>query len=107
MSEINIIGSDVGRSFTANVGDSVNVELEENLSTGYSWESATSSSLILSLTETKHDQPPQSAAGAPGMRSFRFVATSRGAATIDLKLRRPWDPPGVAAQTFSVHVEVR
>lgn len=105
MPDISITMGDAGRSFTLNVGDGAVITLEENLSTGYSWEVAGLPASI-SVVEASHDQPASHMVGATGTKVFRFAAIARGAGQIVLSLRRPWEPPGAAVRSFAIRVTV-
>jgi len=107
MPEIAIKSQDAGRSFTLNPGDGLVIELEENLSTGYSWEVRESPGGILRLAGAEHEEAARTALGATGTKRFRFAATSQGSGRIELVLRRPWDPPDRVAQSFAAQIEVR
>jgi inhibitor of cysteine peptidase len=93
--------SDQGQSLHVGVGDTVLVELQENLSTGSSWQLVAQPS-FLELIDSAH-QPAawRGGTGAPGVRRFRFLVTGPGDGGLDAVLLRPWDPENVWGQ-FSV-----
>ncbi len=106
MREIVVRSSDDGRDFTVNMGDSVNVELEETPGTGYSWELGAPAS-GLQMIESVQLPTTQVGLGTPTLRRVRFVTVGPGTHRLELRLRRPWDSPGVAAQRFSVNIVVQ
>lgn len=82
---------------TAAVGETVDIRLDGNMTTGYSWAIDTmASSGMEAVTATgeayeapKTDQP---IAGAPGVQVFHFTAAAPGEARVVFVYRRPWMP---------------
>lgn len=105
MSEIMVRRPDLGRPVDARQGDVIILELEENLSTGYSWDLARLPGFV-TVTESSQEAATPPRLGAPGVRRFRLAATATGQGTIEGHLRRPWDPTNVADR-FSVQLSVR
>ena len=105
MSEIMVRQPELGRPVDARQGDVIILELEENLSTGYSWD-LTGLPGFVTVAESSQEAATPPRLGAPGVRRFRLVATATGQGTIEGHLRRPWDPANVADR-FSVQLSVR
>ncbi len=104
MSEIVVRQSNLGRPVNVRQGDIV-LELEENPSTGYSWDLAGLPAFV-TVAESSHEAAAPPRLGAPGLRRFRLLATATGVGTIEGQLRRPWDPANVA-ERFSIPLSVR
>lgn len=90
----------------ARVGDTIEVLLAENPSTGYRWEVAAFDNSVLSAEESRFS-PAAGGAGAGGTRHMAFAVRDAGTGRIELVLRRSWEPAGAAIQRWSVTVEVR
>jgi inhibitor of cysteine peptidase len=105
MSEIVVRQSDLGRPIEARQGDVIVLELEENPSTGYSWDLAGLPPFV-TVAESSHEAAAAPRLGAPGLRRFRLLATGAGVGTLEGQLRRPWEPANVA-ERFSLPVSVR
>jgi predicted secreted protein len=75
-------------------GDSLELRLRENPSTGFRWEVVESGEPACALVHD--DFEPGQRAGEPGVRVYRWSANGAGRCTIALRLRRQWDSPDVA-----------
>ena len=76
------------------VGDSICVVLEENPSTGYTWEYTEEPEGRLELTETRVFEGEESEpkmVGAPVTRVWKFTAVKEGEVTLRYIYRRPWE----------------
>lgn len=79
------------------VGQSFDVQLPANATTGYSWvlDSASSQGLDgVTAGESTYVLGDQAAGrtGAPGTQVFRFVANRSGSVVLAFLYRRPWSP---------------
>ena len=83
------------------------VSLEANPSTGYTWEVATIDESILRLLGEPQFLPESSAVGAGGTQTFRFEAAGTGQTDLRLVYRRPWEQGVAPLQAFSLNVVVR
>jgi inhibitor of cysteine peptidase len=90
---------------TARIGDTIEVLLAENPSTGYRWEVAAVDSSVLSAGESRFS-PTAGGIGAGGTRHMSFRVRAAGTGRIELVHRRSWEPVGAAIQRWSVTVEV-
>jgi predicted secreted protein len=84
-------------------GDTVEVVLEENASTGYLWTAVEVPDGLTMLedgvTPPEHVQP-----GAGGTHWFRFRADRTSSGSLVLELRRPWEREASAVERFEVHI---
>lgn len=95
------------QSFTidAEIGDNLLVVLEENPSTGYTWEYEISNTNVISLknekTLHKAERP-----GAPATKQWTFNTIDKGCALIEFKLHRSWeDAQPVEEHYYAVNVK--
>jgi inhibitor of cysteine peptidase len=81
-----------GQTVRLSVGDTLELHLPENPTTGYLWVTTTIDNAL--LAEMAHDfiPPTTDAYGAGGMRILRYRALSRGHSPLELALRREWEP---------------
>jgi inhibitor of cysteine peptidase len=88
---------------TMSVGDTLDVVLQSNPSTGYSWNLMSSISPWLVLANRQY-KASSSLAGAPGFSTYRFVAVSPGHCDIVLDYKRVWEKDIPPVKTFAVSV---
>src|SRR5262245_45602030 len=85
-----------GRTLTFHVGDTLNLSLAENPTTGFRWDLKTKPEpQFEAVTDTFENSG--GSPGAGGTHHWQWKATRTGAATIRLEYRRPWEtnaPPG-------------
>jgi inhibitor of cysteine peptidase len=99
-----------GRQIELHVGETLEISLSENASTGFQWitapESAHKLDRILHQAESAvkgADNP----LGKPGVRRFYFEAFEPGAVELELDYRRPWETAKPPARKFKLHIRVR
>jgi inhibitor of cysteine peptidase len=75
------------------VGESFDVELAENRTTGYSWAIQISDEDVVSLTRDEYDpdQVPEGTVGSGGTRKLAFTGQAAGSATITLSYERSFE----------------
>lgn len=106
MTDVALGAADRGRTIEVTQGYRVLLRLPENSSTGYRWELEQLEGDALKLQADTYHPSASPALGAGGVRGFDFLARSPGNAVLRLRLRRPWEPAGPAAETFEVTVQV-
>jgi inhibitor of cysteine peptidase len=102
--------ADNGKSFTVKVGDTIQVIIAGNPTTGHSWAAAMTdkdAALIEQVGEPEYTTETQeSIVGAGGVYKFTFKATAKGEALLKLAYARPWE--NVAPeQTFAVTLTIK
>ena len=98
------------RAVAVRAGETIEVTLAENASTGYRWivSSDRGSRLDDALREVGQTaQAEGTRPGMPGVRCFRFEALAAGYAELQLEYRRTWEMAAEPARTFRLRVEVR
>ena len=108
---INLDSSANGSTIYLSVGDSVEVELEGNPTTGYQWLEAKSDeaggTYDLSIIY-KSDANPTGMSGVGGTYSITINALAPGEASVKLEYRRDWennDPAGTFALKLDISAE--
>jgi inhibitor of cysteine peptidase len=100
------VGSqDNGSSLTLQTGDSLQIRLPENPTTGYRWQLADWDEAVAKKTRDQFFPPATAQPGAGGERVWEFVANAPGKTVLRLDNRRSWEA-GSPAQTFSLKVQV-
>ncbi|MFF3652565.1 protease inhibitor I42 family protein [Streptomyces sp. NPDC002181] len=101
-------GSDADRSVTLRLGQSTDVVLEENPSTGYEWQiTALPSPLRLKSSTYTPSPNPSHMVGRGGVHTFRFTAVRRGTGDLKFAYRRPGESSTPPGETLTVKVAVR
>jgi inhibitor of cysteine peptidase len=79
------------------VGDQLDVSLEANPTTGYSWELGPLPE-GLQLVSSEFEEPGGSLVGAPGMQLFTFDVVGAGSGILRFEYVRVFDDPVIAEQ---------
>jgi inhibitor of cysteine peptidase len=101
---IKINDADNGGKAEPRVGESFEVQLPENPTTGYVWHLHLPVDPFLEVEEDSF-AGSQGAYGIGGLRRWRFRALQEGVITLEIEHRRSWEPKAV--ETFKVTVEVK
>ena len=105
MAKIALTESDNGGRITATVGDTIDIRLAENATTGYRWVLEQPRSAVLTARDSGSDYPDQKL-GSSGQASFRLGVSGPGTETLRLVYQRPWDSGATGQRGFSVEVTV-
>lgn len=96
-----------GTSVTLKTGQTLEVTLPSNPSTGYSWQIASLPACLESTGESEFEsEAEEGVVGAGGMETLTFKATKAGTGTLELEYKRPWETGVEAQDTFSADVTV-
>ena len=91
----NLKYADSGKTLKLALGDTVNVELPENPTTGYSWAFFTNpepQNIVTNVTESyRQYNVGEDMLGVGGIKIFSFQATHPGEVTITDYYYRPWE----------------
>jgi inhibitor of cysteine peptidase len=96
---------DDGKRVSARVGDTLELRLSENVTTGYSWAIARLDAAVLAAAGSETDYPG-TAIGGGGTAIFRFRAIAPGTGDIVMRYRRPWEPESAAIRHVRLSVAV-
>lgn len=101
---------DSGNAFTVKVGDTIQVVLPGNMTTGFAWVAALDDKAAALLVKdgdevyTEQCTDPQ-VVGAGGTFTFTFKAQAAGQATLKLVYERSWEN-AAPEQTFEVQITI-
>lgn len=93
---------------TAKVGETFDITLDSNPSTGYSWKlSDNLTEGIVKLMNSSYTPPETQRKGGGGKEIWRFKAVAAGKTTITLEYVRPWekDKPPAKKSIFEVIIQ--
>jgi predicted secreted protein len=98
--------SENGTTVNLTVGQTLEISLPANPTTGFDWLYGAWPSQLTSVSDTYETTAGAGVVGAGGMRTFVLKATSDGTAQVRLGYARPWEsvPP---EKTFELTVVVR
>ncbi|MFN2159855.1 MAG: protease inhibitor I42 family protein [Anaerolineales bacterium] len=105
--EVKLDAVDNGSQIELERGQFLEVSLEGNPTTGYSWEAAYLEDQILRQAGDPEFTPETDLIGSGGVQTLRFEAVKSGQTTLKLVYRRPWEGDVNLLKTFSVKVVVR
>jgi inhibitor of cysteine peptidase len=100
-----VTDADKGANLQISAGDSLEVHLNSNPSTGYMWYVHPQSTTLLKLVGQSQTQPTQPGVGRPIMQEFRFQASQNG--VLLLHYVRSWEKPSADEEQFSIHVTIK
>jgi len=86
------------------LGQSFEIALTENPSTGFRWRLNAGGSPLCAITLDEFDPSP--GIGSQGRHFWRFDAKKTGETEITIVLQRSWTPAAPPAQTFNLRVAV-
>lgn len=104
--EVTLTEKDSGKSILLEVGDTLNVVLHGNPTTGYTWSLATFDDTHLKLTENAYHSS-SNLCGAGGTFTFRFTPVSSGTTPLALEYSRSWEKGVPPHATFESLIEIR
>jgi inhibitor of cysteine peptidase len=96
---------DNGNTITIPIDKDVNIKLEANLSTGYSWELVTIDSNVIKLKESSY-KSNKNIPGSNGMQQITFIPVSAGVSVLKLGYLRPWEGISSMIDSFNITVKV-
>lgn len=104
---IRISEKDAGKIITMKNGDTLLVELDGNVTTGFNWIPAPQKPVLLSQMDEAKVTPESNKIGAPGKIVLSFKAVAQGQTALHLDYKRSWDANVTPAKTFEVTVIVK
>jgi inhibitor of cysteine peptidase len=104
-----VTGEQTGQQVSLRVGAVLEVRLEANHTTGYSWIAApVANPVLMRQGATKYEEHASGGkVGVGGVEVWRFKAVKAGKQGLEFDYRRPWEKgaPPAKMVTFSVTVE--
>jgi inhibitor of cysteine peptidase len=98
--------ADSGSTITLHPGDTLEIVLPGNPTTGYTWELKTGSEALLKQQGEPVFTPDSKALGAEGRMTFRFDVVAIGKGSLVLLYRRPFEQGIKPLRTFGIRVVV-
>jgi inhibitor of cysteine peptidase len=98
---------DAGKTINLNIGDTLVVALDGNITTGYTWEMLPMDPAVLQQVGAAEATPDTTALGAGGKIALKFLAVKRGQAPLQLVYRRSFEQDVAPLNTFEVNVNVK
>jgi len=95
--------TDRGSELSLTDGDTFEVRLPENASTGYQWSVAGLPDSVELLDDDVVGHTPV-LPGAEGLHRFRFVVRGTPSGRVALELRRSWEQTGEPEDRFELHI---
>jgi inhibitor of cysteine peptidase len=105
VTQINL--DDAGKTIQLTIGDKLEVNLEGNPSTGYTWEVLSGQELLEQSEEIEFTAASQQLVGSSGEMRFEFEAIAAGETTLTMGYLRPFERDIDPLQTYSVSVIVK
>lgn len=99
--------ADKGGTVQLKAGDTLEVHLKSNPTTGYMWYIHPRSTPLLKLTGQSQTQAQQPGVGRPIIQIFRFQAAAAGEGALLLRYVRSWEKPLPSEEQFDLHVSIR
>jgi inhibitor of cysteine peptidase len=107
--EVTVISGQTGGQVSLKVGAVLEVRLEANHTTGYSWiASPVANAVLMRQGAAKYEEHASGGkAGVGGVEVWRFKAVKAGRQGLQFEYRRPWEKnaPPAKVVTYSVTVE--
>ena len=98
--------ADADKAVTVSPGQRLEVVLDGNPSTGYTWTVASAPEFLKSEGEpTFASEAESGVVGAGGKQTLAFSVTATGKGPLSLTYLRPWETGTPPAETFKVEVE--
>ena len=91
MSGLTLTQADNGKSVTIGLGESLQIALNENPSTGFRWTLEGGDDEVLELLNSEYVQATDVGIGGGGQHVWRFRAKNTGDARLALKRGRSWE----------------
>ncbi len=95
---------DNGKTITVNEGATIKVSLDENPTTGYSWNETVTSGLT--VVDSKYVSSGSGMMGAGGVHEWTIKATGKGQQRFSAVYKRPWEPIAGNETTFTLNISV-
>ena len=107
--DVQLTDANNGGQVTVKVGQTINLQLEANPSTGFGWEVSQLDTTILAQKGDKTYTPAslnKSVAGGGGWEYFHFTVQQKGETTLKLIYHRSWEKGVEPAKTFEVKIHI-
>jgi len=104
---ITISEQDAGKTITLKIGDTLIIELDGNITTGFNWFPAPQNPPLLTRMGVPEATPESDLIGAPGKIVLKFQAIAKGQTLLHLDYKSEWESNVPAEKSFEVTVVVK
>ena len=105
--EVKLTEKEAGESVEVAKGGTLEITLEGNPTTGYTWEVESVDDKVLKQEGEPDSKPDSDAVGAGGMMTLKFKAEGAGKTDLKLVYHQPWEGGEASGETFEVSVTVK
>jgi inhibitor of cysteine peptidase len=104
---VNLGAADNGKTVQLAPNAIVQITLDSNVTTGYSWKLVPLESRVIEQTKQEYIAPESQKAGAGGREVWTFTARAAGQTSLRLEYVRPWETNVAPVKAFQVTLDVR
>ena len=101
-----VTDADKGGDMQIKLGDTFEVHLASNPSTGYTWTVHPKSTAVLKLNGQTQTDATAPGVGRPIVQVFTFQPKRAGDGILLLRYARPWEKPALGEEQFTLHVVI-
>lgn len=105
MATLTIDRSDEGATVVADRGDTIEIRLDENPTTGFRW-AVEDHDRRLPLEGSEFSPAAGNRIGTGGTRILRFKAAAPGVVRLELRLRREWEGNASTRDRFALTIRI-
>ena len=103
---VKLTAKDAGTTVHLKQGDTLEIALEGNPTTGYTWEVAPGSADLVALQGEPQFKADSSALGSGGIMTLQFKAVKQGSAPLSLIYHRTFETGVAPLQSFEITIVV-
>jgi len=86
-------------------GSIVEIKLDENPTTGYSW-NLTAEGLNVTTDEYKQNEAPEAMVGVGAVHTWEMTAENKGTFKVEAVYKRPWEETTGDEETFTLTLDI-
>ncbi len=99
--------ADIGATIRLKIGDTLEVRLQSNPSTGYSWSLDPHSTPIVEFAGQSQAKAKAPGVGRSALQVLRFKAAGRGEGALLLRYARSWEEPSPDDRKYDLLIVIR
>ena len=107
MRSLQIAETERERTIELVIDESIELLLNENPTTGYFWQAASSDETVLHVQDAGYVSAAEAEIGAGGVHRYVLTAAKRGRTVVQLQLARPWESKDAAARQLRLSITVK
>jgi inhibitor of cysteine peptidase len=105
-SSMQLADEDNGKTIELKVGDTMEIALQGNPTTGYQWQVESFDTAVLEAVGDPEYTPDTDAIGSGGVFVFHFKALATGTTPLQLEYLRVWDTSVPPVELFTLNVVI-